>query len=1072
MKRRILCLLLALTMILTLTAAPVSAAGRRCVTVTAAPTREQNVTWSIRDGLLVISGHGRMEDYAPGEAPWLAEEVYAVIIEDGVTYLGSNAFRGMKKLQDVTIGAGVTAMGESVFADCPQLSRVLCTGDSLSVPTGSFTGCPMLATFWFLGDMPVLAQRSLSTGSGWIDVFHDFNNKTWSDRPGNVTTDGIGWYTYNVRPGERGSCGENVTWQIFYNEMLHADTDILVISGTGSMDDFADGEAPWLPYCDRVYTLVVANGVSRIGDGAFRGQHLSEIIVAGSVREIGAEAFRGVTNLWRLPITENIRYMGDYAFAGTSVGLLTGGGPLPEMGVGVYENCTRLTRAELQNGTAAIPDRTFFGCTSLEKITIPYSVTAIGQDAFAGCTNLDSVTYNGTTAQWNAIELGSGNEALLNAKLLGIIPTSGTCGENALWELNEETGTLTISGTGHVDQHPWSNAAAQIQTVVVVEGITALGDETLRDLDNATRIELPDTLTTLGKGAISNCDILESIVIPSAVTEIPDELFAYCRKLISVELHEGITAIGTGAFKMCSSLSLIEIPAGLTSLGGDAFLDCDNLTEFVWPKAVTHIGSALRSSGVRELVLPEGATAIGAYAFDGCHNLETIYIPDSVASIGQNAFTGTAKLRSVHIPKGITEIPMHCFSRSGIREAILPEGVTHIDDYAFTGCPELERVVLPDTLTAIDSDAFSNCSSLKQINWPSGVKNIGWHLFRGSGLVEFTVPATVELVESYAFMDCTSLEKLVFEGKDTELSGSQIFENTPVLTIWCWYGSDAQDQAEFEMIPYVLFDPPASPTMYPIYTTAIGAGTLTADPAESAGYEWITIEASPAPGNVLAALEIYYYSDRELDLRAEQLSDTTFRLLMPKCPVEIVALFLDERLTFVDVLPTDFYYDSVLWAVEKGITNGVDATHFGPGTACNRAQVVTFLWRAAGCPEPEQQENPFVDVVQGSFYEKAVLWAVEKGITNGTDATHFSPSTLCNRASVVTFLWRAAGQPAPSDSQIPFTDVPGDSWYTAPVLWAVENGITNGMGDGTFGSEVICNRAQVVTFLYRSFPEG
>ena len=1071
MKQRILSLLLTLVMVLSLAAVPVCAAGpqRRSITIAAASAPEQGVTWSIRDGLLVISGQGRMEDYAPGEAPWLTEDVYALIIADGVTYLGSNAFRGMKKLQDVTIGAGVTALGEAVFADCPQLSRVQCTGDNLCLPTGSFTGCPMLASFWFLGDMPALERHSLSTGSGWIDVFHDFHNKTWSDRPGNVTTDGIGWYTYNVRPGEHGSCGENVTWQIFYNEMLHADTDILLISGTGVMDDFAEGEAPWLPYCDRVYTLVVDNGVSRIGDGAFRGQHLSEIIVAGSVREIGAEAFRGVTNLWRLPIHENIRYMGDNAFADSSVGLLTGGGPLPEMGVGVYENCTRLTRAELQNGTAAIPGRTFFGCTSLEKITIPYSITAIGQDAFAGCTDLDSVTYNGTTGQWNAIAVGSGNEALLNARLLGIIPTSGTCGENALWDLDEETGTLTISGTGRVDQHPWSNAAAQIRTVVVEEGITALGDETLRNLDNATRIELPISLTSLGKGAISNCDILESIAIPSGITEIPDDLFAYCRKLVSVELHEGITAIGSGAFRMCSSLSRIEIPAGLTSLGSNAFLDCDALTEFAWPKGVTYIGSALQSSGVRELVLPEGATAIGAYAFDGCHNLESIHIPDSIASIGQNAFSGTARLRSIHIPEGVTEIPMQCFSRSGIREIILPEGVTHIDDYAFTDCPNLERVVLPETLTAIDSDCFSNCISLKQINWPSGVKNIGWHMFRGSGLVEFTVPATVELVESYAFMGCADLETLVFESRDTRVSGSQIFENTPKLTIYCWNSSSAQSYAEFAMIPYVLFDPPADPTMYPILTTAIGAGSLTADPSESVGYEWITIEAVPAPGNVLAALEVYYYSDRELELRAEQLSDTTFRLLMPKCPVEIFALFLDERMTFVDVLPTDFYYDSVLWAVENGITHGIDASHFGPGSACNRAQVVTFLWRAAGCPEPELPENPFVDVAQGSFYEKAVLWAVEKDITKGTDPTHFSPNAPCNRASVVAFLWRAAGQPAPSDSQIPFTDVPFDSWYASPVLWAVENGITAGLTPTTFGPNAICNRAQVVTFLYRTF---
>ncbi|MBR7179616.1 MAG: discoidin domain-containing protein [Oscillospiraceae bacterium] len=177
----------------------------------------------------------------------------------------------------------------------------------------------------------------------------------------------------------------------------------------------------------------------------------------------------------------------------------------------------------------------------------------------------------------------------------------------------------------------------------------------------------------------------------------------------------------------------------------------------------------------------------------------------------------------------------------------------------------------------------------------------------------------------------------------------------------------------------------------------------------------------------------------------------------------------DVPLPFVDVPEGSFYYDPVAWAVKKEITNGMDATHFSPDMDCNRAQVVTFLWRAAGSPEPAVSTHSFADVAAGSFYEKAVLWAVEQGITNGTDATHFSPNMSCNRATVVTFLYRAFGSPAVEDVQNPFTDVPADSWYTAPVLWAVEKGITNGMGGGRFGVDGICNRAQIVTFLYRAY---
>ena len=171
---------------------------------------------------------------------------------------------------------------------------------------------------------------------------------------------------------------------------------------------------------------------------------------------------------------------------------------------------------------------------------------------------------------------------------------------------------------------------------------------------------------------------------------------------------------------------------------------------------------------------------------------------------------------------------------------------------------------------------------------------------------------------------------------------------------------------------------------------------------------------------------------------------------------------------FVDVPANEFYFEPVLWAVDNGITNGATVTTFNPGGECMRAHVVTFLWRAAGEPEPTTEANPFVDVKESDFFYKAVLWAVENGITNGADATHFNPLGICNRAQVVTFLHRAAGEPAAESETNPFTDVEGGTWYTVPVLWAVENGITNGLTATTFGPNSACNRAQVVTFLYRA----
>ena len=174
---------------------------------------------------------------------------------------------------------------------------------------------------------------------------------------------------------------------------------------------------------------------------------------------------------------------------------------------------------------------------------------------------------------------------------------------------------------------------------------------------------------------------------------------------------------------------------------------------------------------------------------------------------------------------------------------------------------------------------------------------------------------------------------------------------------------------------------------------------------------------------------------------------------------------------FVDVHEGDYFYDSVMWAVEQGITNGTTPTTFAPEETCNRAQALTFLWRAMGSPEPENAVNPFTDVEETDFFYDAVLWAVEKGITQGVSATEFAPDAVCNRAHVLTFLHRALGLPQAENQENPFTDVKKGEFYYEAVLWAVENGITEGIDADTFAPEANCLRAHVVTFLYRALAE-
>lgn len=171
---------------------------------------------------------------------------------------------------------------------------------------------------------------------------------------------------------------------------------------------------------------------------------------------------------------------------------------------------------------------------------------------------------------------------------------------------------------------------------------------------------------------------------------------------------------------------------------------------------------------------------------------------------------------------------------------------------------------------------------------------------------------------------------------------------------------------------------------------------------------------------------------------------------------------------FTDVKSSAYYYEPVQWAVGEGITYGTSSTAFSPSKACTRAQIVTFLWRFCGELEPSGTKNPFRDVKSGDYFFKAVLWAVEQGVTKGTGADTFSPNQGCTRAQVVSFLWRTAGEADPAGGSNPFKDVSANAYYYKAVLWAVEQNITKGTSDTTFGPNAVCDRAQIVTFLYRA----
>ena len=245
-------------------------------------------------------------------------------------------------------------------------------------------------------------------------------------------------------------------------------------------------------------------------------------------------------------------------------------------------------------------------------------------------------------------------------------------------------------------------------------------------------------------------------------------------------------------------------------------------------------------------------------------------------------------------------------------------------------------------------------------------------------------------------------------------------------------------------------------------------GSVTVSPKNASKGDTVTVTVKPDSGYVLETLTVTDKNGNELTLKDKGNGKYTFT--MPAGKVEVKATFMEDNSMlnfFYDVPNNAYFYEAVKWAVKNGITTGVGNDLFAPEQPCTRAQIVTFLWRAAGSPEPKGAASGMSDVVSGSYYEKAVAWAIENGITTGTTTTTFSPDVTCTRAQAVTFLARALKAKAASAAE--FSDVPTGSYFADAVAWAAANGVTEGIGGGLFGSDNDCTRGQIVTFLYRAY---
>ena len=303
------------------------------------------------------------------------------------------------------------------------------------------------------------------------------------------------------------------------------------------------------------------------------------------------------------------------------------------------------------------------------------------------------------------------------------------------------------------------------------------------------------------------------------------------------------------------------------------------------------------------------------------------------------------------------------------------------------------------------------------------------------------------------------------DGKPLPAS-TQVQANTKYT--WSFTPADAANyNGATGSVTLYAVSPGGGSTTYPVSTPSkTENGSVSVSPKNASRGDTVTITVKPNDGYVLDDLAVTDKNGNDLKLTDKGNGKYTFT--MPAGKVEVKASFAEEVETspFADVATDAYYYEAVKWAAEQGITGGIGNNLFGPNQPCTRAQIVTFLWRAAGSPEPKDMSS-FSDVPADSYYAKAVAWAVENGITSGTGDGKFSPDATCTRAQAVMFLVRALNAKATSAAE--FSDVPTDSYFAEAVAWAASNGVTAGIGGGLFGPNNDCTRAQIVTFLFRAY---
>ncbi|MBR2572634.1 MAG: leucine-rich repeat protein [Clostridia bacterium] len=759
----------------------------------------ENITYTIQNGILRISGTGEMEA-APirfdndeetfWRSPWWKERnsISGVVIEEGITGISRYAFCGLG-IRSAVISDTVTSIGTGAFEECASLPAVAIPESVTVIYAEAFAGCKALTEI-------VIPDSVTSFGTGMFKDCTALESVTLPD--GLLIVEGSTFSGCKALKGVSIPDGVRVIREYAFSGCKALES-ITIPDSVRSIREYA------FSGCAALDAVAVPDSVTEIGKAAFQDcTALESAVLPSGLTGIPAKLFYNCSALAGAPIPDSVTDIGDSAFANCAA---LGGISIPAGVTGIGERAfsgcaapssivipdsmtsigsyafygfSGMTDVAIPDSVVSVGTRAFSGCTGLTELVIPQSVTVLPIDLVSGSTNLRSITIPDTVtaigaqcfqdcASLEEISIPQGVKELLGNTFSGC---------SALRSITIPDGVTDIGGDCF-------SGCASLEEIVIPQSVVSIGTCAFRNCSGLTAVAVPDTVTSLGDKLFLGCSGLEEAVLPSHMADIPLQMFQGCSSLASFAVPQGAAAIGDFAFSGCSSLASVSIPASVKSIGKSAFSGCSALTGANLPAGITCIREStfFGCSGLRGIDIPGSVSVIEESAFQGCSGLNSIVIPDSVTVLGKSAFSGCSSLSSAAIGKGLTEIPECAFTDcSGLKSAAIPAGIVQIGNNAFSGCAGLQGVTIPGTVTSIGMYAFADCTSIKAVSIPDSVTGVSDYAFSGCiSLSEITVPGSMEYIPACCFSGCTGLTEVTLQ-EGVQAIGGRAFANCTGLS--------------------------------------------------------------------------------------------------------------------------------------------------------------------------------------------------------------------------------------------------------------------------------------------------